>query len=742
MGISSEFEPRSAIEIEETYTYDFELGAFTQITCTSAAGRLKVTVPYDGRLLADTSPDANLELGGLSLSAPGLKVDPEKFSVRLPIGADLADLLRSGREAVWDWSYTPPIPQDTLLAIEASVIDGAALDLAMNEDQLTDLLFGSTDTFVSDLRLHLDLWVPRQTASVLTGSRGQELRRLLLEQESDIQIFLPPGASASQIAESLAALANGSGGRLLIGIRYPDQVIGIEDNLEALRIRMLQAALTCAPPVVFAPPDLLEGESGEKVARVAVPPSQIGPHFVDGKRPVRRGTKTVSEVVAVAASRGTEAALPPPISDLRGMMGGGGGADMIILGGKGVELTADDLGRSICALVNSIIGHGMIVVRNLTAPRRWFFGNQGKSANQSFEQILDQALNGIAPRIIRPRPEFATVDGEYIAMLRIKGHRATVATFRGAAYEWTGAATRAIELADLYQRYMTRTGQQLRQGASGDPVTLSFGELLWPLQPPGVLKLAVDQQVAYDRSLASFDEQRKAMVWHNRRFLERKGTNGAVCSLAARLRQAFLEVSGGPDSNPQNVLTGTLVIRLDNKLASGLECLVEDAHELLHGIPVYKRTYLVAQVKIYATELFQRRRRVSLLHFQIPDVSLGVDPSERIVDLQQVCADLGFWVSKASFPPSPNDTRVLLRGVRSANHYDINLTLGFRYSTTRVTRELRFEQRVDSKQLETGYLDARIVLSGTGKGAEEKLTQLQLELGQLIHERLHYLRTE
>jgi len=151
--MSREIEPRSAIVIEETYTYDFEIGAFTQITCTSTAGQMKVTVPYDGRLLADTLPNANLELGRLSLGAPGLKVDPDTFQVQLPIGDNLADLLRSGREAVWDWAYTPPTPQDTLLAIEASVIDGAALDPAMNDVQLSDLLFGATDTFVSDLRL-------------------------------------------------------------------------------------------------------------------------------------------------------------------------------------------------------------------------------------------------------------------------------------------------------------------------------------------------------------------------------------------------------------------------------------------------------------------------------------------------------------------------------------------------------------------------------------------------------------
>jgi len=583
--------------------------------------------------------------------------------------------------------------------------------------------------------------VPRQTASVLTSSRGQELRRLLLDQESDVQIFLPSGASTSQLAEALAALANGSGGRLLVGIRPPDQIVGIEDDLGSLEVRVLQAALACAPPVVFAPPDLLDGEGGEKVARVAVPPSQIGAHLVDGRRPVRRGARTMSEAVTV--SRGGDVVPPPSIGDLRGILGAAAAADVIVLGSKGVDLTADDLGRSICALVNSAVGHGLVVVRNLTAPRRWPFGGQGKSANQGFEQILEQALDGIAPRIFRSRPEFATIDGEYIVVLRIKGHRPTVATFRGAAYEWTGAAIRALELVELYQRYMMRTGQQLRQGASGDPIALAFGELLWPLQPPEALKLAGDQQqVARDRPLAGFDEQRKAMVWHNRPFLEREGTNGAVCTLTSRLRQAFVEVSGGPDSNPQNVLTGTLYIQLDNKLASGLECLVEDPHNLLRGVPVYKRTHLVAQVKIYATELFQRRRRVALLHFQVPDVSLGAEPGERIVDLQQVCADLGFWVSKPYFPPSPNETRVLLRGIRSAKHYDINLTLGFRYSTTQVSRQLRFEQRVDSKQLQAGHLDARIVLSGTGKGSEEELTQLQLGLGQLIHERLHYLRTK
>jgi hypothetical protein len=97
--------------------------------------------------------------------------------------------------------------------------------------------------------------------------------------------------------------------------------------------------------------------------------------------------------------------------------------------------------------------------------------------------------------------------------------------------------------------------------------------------------------------------------------------------------------------------------------------------------------------------------------------------------------------SNLSSPLAP-DTQVVLRGIRNTSHHDIHLILGFRYFTTDVTRELSFNQRVDRKQIKTGHLDVRIVLSGVGDKVSGEMASLQMELSQLIHERLHYLRTE
>lgn len=746
--MSKEAEPSASIVVEETYTYDIEIGSFNQITCTSATGRVRVVVPYDGRRLKPDDEPVTLGRFIFSTDTPALIVQPPELSLQLPAGASLVNLLRSGREAVWNWQYAPPLPKDTLLAVDAAIIDGAAFSPAMTEAQLTDLLFGTTDAFVSDLRLQLDLWMQNRRAAWLVNEQDRELRHLLQEQESDTQIFLPD-ADIGNLAESLAALANGSGGRIIIGIRA-NQIVGLQEDLDTLQSRLLQAALKCVPPVVFTPPDILIGEGNKQVAKVVVPAAQGVNHVVNGRRPVRSGAKTISEI---APSLPVETMAPPPIGDLRWLLSAGGGTDVIVLGSPNSILTVDELGRAICALINSASGQGYIVARYLTTPKSGFLGLRRIGVPQYFEQILEQAGASLAPAMFRFYPAFATLDGENVAVLRIKPTHPTVATFRDGAYEWTGAVIRPFSYAELYRRYMERMGQPLRQSKTGDHALLSFGELYWPVQPPSIPKLAVTQRADNDRSLAQFDEQRRAMVWRDLPFAEREGAKGLVCSLTTRLNQAFFGENGmegasgqtglnSGDSGMPNVLRGKLKIQLDDTLISGLECLVETEHPLLKGVPVAKRTFLIANITIYANEIFERRRRVSLFHFQVPDINFDETAYERIGDLHQICADLGFWLEKSFVQSLPRGTVILLRGIRNAGYQDITLTLGVMHSTTQMDRELRFEQRIDRKQLKTGLLDVRIMLSGVGQKSDQEMVRLQLELGRLTKERLHYLRAE
>ncbi|NNJ13104.1 hypothetical protein EKD04_022525 [Chloroflexales bacterium ZM16-3] len=739
--MANDNEARSAVFIEETYNYTIIADTQTEITCTGTSGQVRVTVPYDGRSIGKAAPGALIDFGQLRLRKPSQGTAWSTCPIQLPIGTDLPRMLRNNRESVWEWSYIPDAPRDTLLNLEAAVIDGAALDPSMDDNLLAELLFHNVEAFVNDLRLRLKLWVPRLNTAALIGARGHELRGLILEQESKVQIFLPSGASEELLAQSLAALANTAGGRLLIGVGAQGTVDGLRGELadsEAIGLRrlLLQAALRCDPPVVFAPPAMLEDEDGRRVARVNVPPGQSEQHVYQDKLWLREGPTTVSK--ARSGNR-HPAPAPQPLGDLANLVAAGPTADVIMLGSKGVEVTANDLGRAITALVNAAVGQGLIVVRHLAPPQGWTARLASQNANQSFEKQLRSALEGICPQIFNPRPEYATIEGERVVVLRIKGHQPTVATYKGAAYEWTGTALREVDHEELYRRYMLRSGQQLHSGPSGDTVTLLYGEISWPSHPPTRAKLsAMLQQDTADKSLAHFDHQVRAMVWHNLPFSNLRGTQGSGCLLNTGLRHAFARPSN-PGATSDLNLNGVIQIRIDNVLASGTEYEIQANHPLIQGVPVYKRTQLIANLQLNIPELFANRQRAALLHFQIPDVAAGRELEERIFDLQQICADVGFWVAK----PSPSsELWGLLRGIRNTGHRDISLALGFRCTTTDVARELRFSQRVDHKQIKVGHLDVRIVLSGVGDKVSEELTSLQMELSQLIHDRLYYLRTE
>lgn len=743
--MTSDREVRSAVFIEETYTYTIIADTQTEINCTSTSGQVRVTVPYDGRFLAQAPAGKSLDFGQLRLRKSVLSTTWSTCPIQLPIGTDLSRMLRSNRESVWEWSYVPDVPRDTLLTLDASIVDGPdfnPLEPLLNSKLFIELLFGNVEAFVNDLRLHLDLWVPRLNTAVLTSGWGHELRSLLLEQENKTQIFIAAGASDELLAQSLAALANTSGGRLLIGVKANGSLEGARMDPNRLKMRILHAALQCDPPVVFSPLSVLYDEKNQEVVKVVVPSGQIEQHVYQDKLWFREGASTISKPRPSNARSVPPLPPPSPIGDLSNLVAAGAAADVMLLGSKDVEVTADELGYAITALVNSEAGQGIIIVRHLASLQGWSARLSSQNANQSFEKRINSAVEGLLPKVFNLRPEYATIEGEHVVVLRIKGHRSTVAMYKGIAYEWTGTVRRKISEEDVYRLYMRRSGQLLDDSPSGDLVTLLYGDLSWPSHPPITPKLSLRlQDQTTDGNLATFDHQVRAMVWHDRNFINHAGTQGSGCRLSTRLRHAFAKPNSLEKSTDPN-LNGFLQIKLDKVLASGLECEIQAKHPLLEGVPVYKHTQIIANLQIKTPELFLRRRKASLIHFQIPDVASGSEAQERIFDLQQICADLGFWVEQPVILPSSQEIRVLLRGFRNTHHNDIYLILGFRYITTDVMRELSFKQRVDRKQIKVGHLDVRIVLTGIGNTVSSEMTLLQLELSQLIHDRLHYLRTE
>jgi hypothetical protein len=185
---------------------------------------------------------------------------------------------------------------------------------------------------------------------------------------------------------------------------------------------------------------------------------------------------------------------------------------------------------------------------------------------------------------------------------------------------------------------------------------------------------------------------------------------------------------------------GTIRIRLNDVLASGLEATPEANEEngWLNTIPIIKRTYLHLHVTASLNELFKRRTKSSLLRFFVPDVLLT---QERVADIAQVCADVGFRVyEEALYESSP--IKATIRGIRSHGSHDIFLLIGLVCERSELQRELHYDGWRDSKSTFTAMLDVRALLWGTGEGVEDEIGRLHIQLYQTINQRLLYLRTE
>jgi hypothetical protein len=228
------------------------------------------------------------------------------------------------------------------------------------------------------------------------------------------------------------------------------------------------------------------------------------------------------------------------------------------------------------------------------------------------------------------------------------------------------------------------------------------------------------------------------MVWKARRFELQRGTAGLRCALTTPLGYALMAVDEtGVGVTSMLELRGHIQVRLNDVLASGVEIVPQSDNDLLRNLPVYKRTHLWLRIKANPQELFRRRRRMSLLRFRLPDVTLDV---ERVADLKQACADLGFRISHVDESDLPE--RAMMEGIRSEGFCDIGLLAGLVCDRTLLSRALHYEQRTDSKTSDTALLDIRIVLWGSGDDAAAEIARLHMALHQIIEQRLAYLRTE
>jgi len=728
--MSNQHGPQAGIYVDETHTYSVSLGRQTLIASAPETSLLTVRVhlPYDGqlryddqRLLKDMRGESRtLGLGRIEVVMPD-GVTTRVIPVSIPAGAELAQHLKSNRWASMPRSFPIAYPSETLVTVEAQIFDGASLDI----ERLRDLIFGHTDAFVQDLRLQLSFWVPNLYVTS-RQSRERELRELLLQRESPRQVFLAVLGGKNQLAESMAALANTSGGRLLIGVDHHGQIAGLGERDAEIKQALLVAALSCIPAVPVFAPDYFEVADGKRVARVVVPEGAVKPYLLDGQRFQRVGDATV---VDKATPEAAGAPASPPLAQLEDALRGDSD-DVIILDAAGVVETLD-LGPSISGLINAAKHDGLILIRNLLP-------SAGQKPRGGALQLLEGRVayerEKCLPRLSL-RPAIAQVNGETIGVLRVPSELAPVVLYDGVAYDWHSRTLRSLSLDDVFARYLRHQRLSDIDRAASDGVQLTYGELGWPIAPPPTLR---QRRAGSSAKEARFEVQRRALVWQPRQFAPDPVTIGWRCELTAQLRQAMMDVGASGDAvQTLDTLRGQVLVRINDVLASGATLRVEPASKLLEHLPISRRTNIRLRLDADMQALFEQRRRMSLLHFRVPDVSLD---AERVADVRQACADLGFRIHPTDMSGLPK--QAIIEGMRSEGFCDITLLVGLLCERTPLTRALAYGQRTDSKDTHLAALDIRAAFWGSGDAAAATIARLHMELHQLLNQRLFYLRTE
>jgi hypothetical protein len=728
--MSNEHGPQAGIYVDETHTYTVSLGRQTLIAPANESSLLTVRVqlPYDGqlryddrRLLKDMHAESNmLDLGQIEVVLPD-GATARVIPVSIPAGADLANHLKSNKWAQLPRSIPIGYPNETLVTVDAQIFDGASLDI----ERLRDLIFGHTDAFVQDLRLHLAFWMPDMYVR-RRQSRERELRELLLQRESVRQVFLPTLAGKNQLAESMAALANTSGGRILIGVDRNGQITGLGEADAELKQALLNAALRCVPAAPIFSPDYFETADGKRVARVVVPEGASRTCILDGQIYRREGATTV---VSAAAPETIATSAPLPAANIEDALRGDSD-DVIILDAAGT-IESLDLGPSISALINAGKRDGLILIRNLLPAA----GQKSRgSALQLLEGRVARETEKCVPRLPL-RPAIAHVNGEPIGVLRVSSDLAPVALYDGGAYDWQSRSLRSLSVDDVFARYLRQQRVSENDRDAGEGVQLVYGELSRAIAPPPPLRPRRNGAAPHD---AHFEVQRRAIVWRPRQFVPDPVTLGWRCGLIAQLRQALMDIGAAGDTvQTLDALRGHVLIRLNNVLASGVTLRVQPSSKILDHLPIFRRTNLRLQLEADTQALFDQRQRMSLLRLHVPDVSLD---NERVADVRQACADLGFRIHTVDTSRLAN--QAILEGMRSEGFCDITLLVGMHCEQTPLTRALAYGQRTDSKATHVAALDIRAAFWGAGDAAAATIARLHMELHQLLHERLFYLRTE
>lgn len=148
--------------------------------------------------------------------------------------------------------------------------------------------------------------------------KQESIENALAAGQSDGVVFLPARTASRKVAESLAALANGNGGLLLLGVTGRG---GIQAGNDPVALRELadRAGMETDPPLILpAAQEVAVGDSGDSVGdgakdgarlvAVQVPPGLPQLYSVDGRYLVRSGERnrglTTAELRVLLLERG------------------------------------------------------------------------------------------------------------------------------------------------------------------------------------------------------------------------------------------------------------------------------------------------------------------------------------------------------------------------------------------------------------------------------------------------------
>lgn len=119
-----------------------------------------------------------------------------------------------------------------------------------------------------------------------------EIKELLTKEEGEFLAFAPESTKVDVLAETMAALANGAGGHLIIGVAKSGKLKGLTES-EAAIDRAIEAALSCDPPLLIPFPKAVQIDQKTVVA-VEVPAGlpyvfRAGPSY-----PIRAGAENTT----------------------------------------------------------------------------------------------------------------------------------------------------------------------------------------------------------------------------------------------------------------------------------------------------------------------------------------------------------------------------------------------------------------------------------------------------------------